>query len=150
MKFLRREFLQLAAGAAALPAFARAAWALDYPTRPVHIVAGYPAGAGPRHHRPHRRRTICRSGSASNSLSTTGRGPPAISAPNTPPIRRRTAYTLLIAVSTNAINSTLYSNTTNFQLSSTTNAPMPIARVGITPFVVVANPSFPGKNKFPS
>ena len=47
MKLLRRQFLHLAAGAAALPALPRPSFALDYPTRPVHIVAGYPAGAGP-------------------------------------------------------------------------------------------------------
>jgi hypothetical protein len=38
----RRRFLELAAGAAALPVLPRAARALDYPTRPVHVVAGYP------------------------------------------------------------------------------------------------------------
>jgi tripartite-type tricarboxylate transporter receptor subunit TctC len=44
MKLLRRKFLQLAVGAAALPAALRIAWALDYPTRPVHIVVGFAAG----------------------------------------------------------------------------------------------------------
>ena len=39
----RRHFLHLAAGAAALP---RMAMALDYPTRPVHIIVGFaPGGA---------------------------------------------------------------------------------------------------------
>src|ERR1700743_3351240 len=46
-KFERRKVLQLAAGAAAMPLIPGQAWALDYPTRPVHIVTGYPAGAGP-------------------------------------------------------------------------------------------------------
>ena len=46
MKLLRRQFLHLAASAAALPALLRAASALDYPTRPVHIIVGYaPGGA---------------------------------------------------------------------------------------------------------
>jgi tripartite-type tricarboxylate transporter receptor subunit TctC len=40
----RREFLQRAAGIAILPAASSRAWALDYPTRPVRIVVGYPAG----------------------------------------------------------------------------------------------------------
>jgi len=44
MKLPRRTFLHLAAGAAALPAASRTAWALDYPTRPVRIVVGFPAG----------------------------------------------------------------------------------------------------------
>src|SRR5215469_10157463 len=44
MKLPRRKFLHLAAGAAALPAMPRLASALDYPTRPVHWIVGYPAG----------------------------------------------------------------------------------------------------------
>ncbi len=46
MKLPRRKFLHLAAGAAALPAVSRFAWAQAYPTRPVRIVIGYPAGGG--------------------------------------------------------------------------------------------------------
>ncbi|HEY3641341.1 MAG TPA: tripartite tricarboxylate transporter substrate binding protein [Xanthobacteraceae bacterium] len=44
MKLLRRQFLHLAAGAAALPAVSRFAWAEAYPTRPVHIIVGFAAG----------------------------------------------------------------------------------------------------------
>ena len=40
----RRQFLRLAAGAAALPVLSRGASALDYPTRPVRLVVGFPAG----------------------------------------------------------------------------------------------------------
>ena len=40
----RRQFLHLAAGAAALPALPRVARAQTYPTRPVRIVVGFPAG----------------------------------------------------------------------------------------------------------
>jgi len=40
----RRQFLQLAAGAAALPAFPHVARAQAYPTRPVRIIVGFPAG----------------------------------------------------------------------------------------------------------
>jgi tripartite-type tricarboxylate transporter receptor subunit TctC len=46
MKFRRRQFLRLTAGAAVLPAFARLARAQAYPTRPVHIVVGFAAGTG--------------------------------------------------------------------------------------------------------
>ena len=46
MKMQRRHFLQLAGLAAALPALPRGAIALDYPTRPVRIVAGFAAGGG--------------------------------------------------------------------------------------------------------
>src|SRR5262249_2139432 len=44
MKLPRRNFLHLAAGAAALPAVSRAANAQSYPTRPVRIIVGFPAG----------------------------------------------------------------------------------------------------------
>jgi tripartite-type tricarboxylate transporter receptor subunit TctC len=44
MKLLRRQFLHLAAGAAALPAVSRIAWAQAYPSRPVRIVVGFAAG----------------------------------------------------------------------------------------------------------
>src|ERR1700693_6083655 len=47
MKLARREFLHLAAGAAALPVSLRTAAALDFPTRPLHIVTPYPPGASP-------------------------------------------------------------------------------------------------------
>src|SRR2546430_11390237 len=40
----RRHVLHLAAGAAALPAVARIAWAQTYPTRPVHLIVGAPPG----------------------------------------------------------------------------------------------------------
>jgi tripartite-type tricarboxylate transporter receptor subunit TctC len=44
MKLPRRQFLYLAAGAAALPAVSRFAWAQAYPTRPVRIIVGFPPG----------------------------------------------------------------------------------------------------------
>ena len=45
MKFLRRSFMHLAAGAAALPAVPHGAWAQAYPSRqPVRIVVGFPPG----------------------------------------------------------------------------------------------------------
>ena len=40
MKLPRRNFLHLAAGAAALPVVSRIAWAQAYPARPVRIVVG--------------------------------------------------------------------------------------------------------------
>src|SRR5260370_39246093 len=44
MKFPRRTFLRLAAGAAALPAVSRIARAQAYPARPARIIVPYPAG----------------------------------------------------------------------------------------------------------
>jgi tripartite-type tricarboxylate transporter receptor subunit TctC len=45
-RFPRRRFLHLAAGAAALPTVARISWAQNYPTRPVRLIVGFPAGGG--------------------------------------------------------------------------------------------------------
>jgi len=45
MKLPRRQFLHLAAGAAALPAVSRFAWAQAYPTRPITMIVPGPAGA---------------------------------------------------------------------------------------------------------
>src|ERR1044071_2498770 len=43
---LRRNFLKLAGALIAAPVLPRLAIALDYPTRPVRIVAGFAAGGG--------------------------------------------------------------------------------------------------------
>ena len=44
MKLPRRQFLHLAAGAAALPVVSRVAWAQAYPTRPVRLIVPIAAG----------------------------------------------------------------------------------------------------------
>src|SRR5262245_10354232 len=44
MKLPRRNFLHLAAGAAALPAVSRFAWAQAYPTRPVRVIVPFAPG----------------------------------------------------------------------------------------------------------
>jgi tripartite-type tricarboxylate transporter receptor subunit TctC len=46
MKILRRQFLHLAASAAALPALSRIASAQTYPTRPITMIVPFPAGGG--------------------------------------------------------------------------------------------------------
>ena len=51
MKLPRRQFLHLAAGAAALPAVSRIAWAQAYPTRPVRIDRRLCRRRRDRHHR---------------------------------------------------------------------------------------------------
>jgi tripartite-type tricarboxylate transporter receptor subunit TctC len=139
MKLRRRELLGLAAGGA-LAALPRAAAALDFPTRPVHIIAPYPPGAGP----DVVARLIAqwlgdrlgqqvivdnRPGAASNI----GTERAAKSAPD--------GYTLLIAVSTNAINQTLYTNL-NFDFR---NDFVPVAGIGKIPFTIVVNTKFPAK-----
>ena len=52
MKLPRRNFLQLAAGASALPAVSPITRAQAYPTRPVTMVVTFPAGSGVRKQTP--------------------------------------------------------------------------------------------------
>ena len=140
MRFPRRKFLHLAAGAAALPALPSLASALDYPTRPVHVVVGFPAGTTvdiiarlvcePLSQRLGQRFIVDdRPGAASNIGTETV----VTAAPD--------GYTLLLAVSTNAINATLYRNL-NFDFVRDI---VPIGRIGANPFVLVVPPSLPVK-----
>jgi tripartite-type tricarboxylate transporter receptor subunit TctC len=46
MKLPRREFLHLAAGAAALPAFSGVAVGQTYPSRSITMISGIPPGSG--------------------------------------------------------------------------------------------------------
>jgi len=48
MKLPRRTFLHLAAGAAALPAVSRLAWAQAYPSRQITMIVPFPPGASPK------------------------------------------------------------------------------------------------------
>jgi tripartite-type tricarboxylate transporter receptor subunit TctC len=132
--------LRLGVGLAALPALSRLAGAETYPSRPVHIVTGYPAGASPDiiarliadalSRRLGQQFVVDDRPGAGSNIGTEA---VAHAAPD--------GYTLLIAVSTNAINATLY---TKLNYSFTKDF-VPVAGIGITPFVVVANPSFPAK-----
>src|ERR1700751_1944757 len=44
MQTHRRQFLQMAASATTLAALSGTGWALDYPTRPIHLIVGFPPG----------------------------------------------------------------------------------------------------------
>jgi tripartite-type tricarboxylate transporter receptor subunit TctC len=140
MKLHRRELLRLAGGAAALPFAMRTAMALDFPTRPVHIITPYPPGAGPDviarlvaqwlGDRIGQQVVVDNRPGASGNIGTEKA---AKSEPD--------GYTLLIAVSTNAINQTLYTSL-NFDFRSDF---VPVAGVGRIPFVIVVNMNFPAK-----
>src|SRR5690348_11205818 len=107
MKLPRRKFLHLAAGAAALPAVSRIAWAQAYPSRPVRIVVGFPPGSG-----------IDRAAHVVGQWLSERLGQPvnienrlgASTNNATEAVVRAPAdgYTLLMANAANAINATLY------------------------------------------
>ncbi len=140
MKYSRRKFLHLAAGAAALPVLPGDVSALDYPTRPVHIVVGLPPGLAPDiaarlvaaalSERLGQQFVIDnRPGGAGNpATEIVVRAPPD-------------GYTLLLAVAGNAIGASIYQNL-NFNF---TQDIVSVASIGRTPFVVVVNPSVPAK-----
>jgi len=138
MKFSRRKFLYLAAGAAALPALSQIAKAQTYPTRPVRIVVGWPAGGvadivarlmgqwlSERLDQPF---IIENRPGASGNIGTEAvvRMPPD-------------GYTLLIVSIVDAINATLYDKLSfNFIRDIT-----PVASFIRVPNVMVVNPSVP-------
>jgi len=136
----RRQFLHLAAGAAALPAVSRVARAQAYPARPVRFVVGFPAGGSPDiiarlagqwlSERLGQQFVIENRPGFGGNIATefVVRAPPD-------------GYTLLMPVSTNAVNATLYPNLSfNFVRDIA-----PVARIANAPFVVLVPLSFPAK-----
>src|SRR5215475_5881703 len=107
MKLPRRNFLHLAAGAAALPVVSRIAFAQAYPSRPVRIVVGFaPAGGNDIVARLLGQWLSERLG---QPLVIENR-PGAATNIATEAVVRAPAdgYTLLFVSATNAINATLY------------------------------------------
>lgn len=140
MELRRRQLLHLAAGAAAFPALARKAFALDYPTRPVHVIVGFPAGIGPDI--TGRLMGQWLSDRLGQQFIVDNR-PGAASNIGTEIVAKaaRDGYTLLVAVSTNSINATLYKNV-NFNF---TRDLVPVGFIGATPLVMVVTLSLPVK-----
>jgi tripartite-type tricarboxylate transporter receptor subunit TctC len=132
--------LHLAAGAAALPAASRFAWAQAYPARPVRLIIGYPPGSGPdinarligqwlseRLGQPF---VIDNRPGAGSNIGTEA----VVRAP-------ADGYTLLIAASANASNATLYDKLDfNFIRDIA-----PVASFTRAPFVMEVHPSVPTK-----
>jgi tripartite-type tricarboxylate transporter receptor subunit TctC len=141
MKLPRRTFLHLAAGAAALPAVSRIAWAQTYPTRPVHLIAGFPpGGVVDVFARLIGQWLSQRLGQVFVIENRAGAGGnlAAEAMVKAPP----DGYTLLMIGSNNAWNVTLYNNLSfNFIRDIA-----PVASIYRGPAVLVVHPSFPAKS----
>jgi tripartite-type tricarboxylate transporter receptor subunit TctC len=138
MQLVRRQFLRLAAGAAALPALARTASALTYPTRSVRLIVPFPAGGGPDV--AARLLAAWLSDRLGQSFVVEDR-PGAGGTLATEAVVRAApdGYTLLCASAANAVNAALYDNLSfNFVRDTA-----PVARIGDIPFVMVVHPSLP-------
>jgi tripartite-type tricarboxylate transporter receptor subunit TctC len=140
MKLPRRKFLHLAAGAAALPAVPRFAWAQAYPARPVRLIIGVVPGSAPdivgrllgqwlsdRLGQPF---VIENRPGAGTNIATEA------------VVRARAdGYTLLLVAPSNAINATLYEKLSfNF-----IHDIAPVASMTREPFALEVHPSFPAK-----
>jgi len=141
MKLPRRNVLQLAAGAAALPALPHIASALDYPTRPVRMVVGFAPGTGPDiiarllaqqlSDRLGQQVVIDNRPGAGTNIATEV----VVHAPPD-------GYTLLLITGVNTVNATLYHNL-NFDFIREI---APVAGLASGQFVMVVTPSFPAKS----
>src|SRR6201982_260822 len=138
MNFPRRAFLRLAAGAAALPAVPRISWAETYPSRPVRIMVGFPAGGATDIQARLMGQWLSdrlgqqfiaenRAGASGNIATEAVARAPA------------DGYTLLQVVTPHAINAALYSNL-NFDFIRDIAPVICSARLA---YVVVVNPSVP-------
>jgi tripartite-type tricarboxylate transporter receptor subunit TctC len=140
MKFARRHFLNLAAGAAALPTLSGKTLALDYPTRPVRIIVGFAAG-GPtdifaRLIAQWLSQRLGQSFIVENrpgAGSTIGIGAVVAAPPD--------GYTLLL-VSTSAVISANYYPHLTFDVIRDI---APVCGIADEPMLLAVNPSFPAK-----
>jgi len=140
MKFSRRQFLHLAAGAAALPAASWIARAQPYPRRPVRLVAGYAAGGGVD--------IVARligqwlSERLGQSFIVENRPGAATNIATEAVVRAAPdAHTLLVASAANAINAALYEKL-NFNFSRDI---APIAGITREALLMAVNPSVPAQ-----
>jgi tripartite-type tricarboxylate transporter receptor subunit TctC len=142
MKFPhRRQTLHLAAGAAALPAVSRIAWAQAYPTRPVCIMVGFAPGGATDiasrliaqwlSERLGQQFIIENRAGAATNLATEA----VVRAP-------ADGYTLLAVTTTNLVNATLLLDKLNFTFNRDLEMVAGLIR---TPLVLEVNPSLPVK-----
>src|SRR5215831_9743334 len=135
MRLPRRNFLHLLAGAAALPALSRIAWAQAYPTRPVRLIVPIaPGGASDitarligqwLSERLGQQFVIENRPGGGNNIGTDA----VVRAP-------ADGYTLLLCGITNATNATIYDKL-NFNFIRDV---APVAGISRGPLVMVVNP----------
>ena len=140
MKLFRRQFLNLVARAVALPALSRTSWALDYPTRSVRIVVGFPAGTSSDivarliaqwlSERLGQQFVVENRPGAGTNVAT-----------ETVVQASPDGYSLVWVTQTNAINGTLY-HSLKFNFIQDIQ---PVAGVIRVPTVMMVNPSVPAK-----
>ena len=136
----RRQFLHLASGVFALSAVSRLAHAQSYPARPVRLTVQTPAGGSPDiiarvmsqwlSERLGQQFVVDNRPGASGNIGTET----VVRAP-------ADGYSLLFAMSANAINATLFDNLRFSFMRDTT----PVALVGRIPLVMEVHPSIPAK-----
>jgi len=139
MSLLRRQFLQMVGGAAALPVASHLARAQAYPARPIRVIVSYPAGnASDSIGRVVGQALSERLGQAfiienrPGAGGTLGTGLVAKAAPD--------GYTLLMEVVTaNVMSSALYPDL-NYDFARDI---APVARLGEGPYVMIVNPAVP-------
>ncbi len=136
----RRQILHLAAVATVLPAASRFAWAQAYPSRPVHLVAGYPPGLTPDivgrliaqslSQRLGQQVVVDNRPGAGSNIATeiVVRAPPD-------------GYTLLVVTFANAVNATLYKGL-NFDIVRDI---APVVGTFQSPLIMAVSPSVPAK-----
>ena len=140
MTFSRRSIHRMVLGAAALPFVAELAWGDAYPTRPVRLIVGFPAGSGPDIVGRILAQTVGekigqsvvvenRPGAGSNlATADVAHAPPD-------------GYMLMLLTTANVINATLYQNLSYDLLRDI----VPVASIDNEPFVLEVTPSFPTK-----
>jgi tripartite-type tricarboxylate transporter receptor subunit TctC len=140
MRLPRRRFLHLAAGALALPAVPQLARAETYPSRAVHLQVGFAAGSASD---VIARLTAQWLSERLGQAFVTENRPGAATNLAAENVVNAVAdgYTLLLATSTNAVNTTLYHNL-KFNFSTDL---APAALIDLVPYVLEVTPSLPVK-----
>jgi tripartite-type tricarboxylate transporter receptor subunit TctC len=136
----RRQFLRLAASAAAVPALPLVARAQTYPSRPVRIIVGFPAGLTPdivaRLMAQSLSDRIGQQFIIENRPGATGNIGTEVVVRSPPD-----GYTLLLAAQPNAINATLYAHLAYDFMRDIA----PVAGLVRGPLVMEINPSVPAR-----